>query len=450
MQNNQVLLPALRYNQANRKGDFIMCDTMVALGNTSSDGSVLFAKNSDRQPREAHIIVRIPRQEHQSGEKVKCTYIEIDQSPVTYEVLLLKPAWTWGCEMGSNEYGLNIGNEAVFTLEKYAKIGLTGMDMVRLSLERCQSSLEALEFMVSLLQEYEQGGNCGYEKPFYYHNSFLIADPESAWVLETAGEYWAAERVRDVRSISNRLSIGKSFDRAHPNLIQHAIERKWCKSEKDFDFARCYSDTIYSHFSGSKYRQTFSQLLLEKNRGEIDLGLMKSILRSHHPSLEGKQFRRPCLKSICMHGGGIIGDHTTGSYVASLSPEQCTYWVTGSPTPCTSIFKPLWLIDSEDIPFTERDLDKAQTFWEQRDQLYRMIVAQQLADLDSYLEARDKLEEEWEGMVQKMEKGNPEDMKAIMKIAWAQEKKLVEQVIQENQKNPPHLQGSPIFRRCWK
>jgi hypothetical protein len=55
-----------------------------------------------------------------------------------------------------------------------------------------------------------------------------------------------------------------------------------------------------------------------------------------------------------------------------------------------------------------------------------------------------------EGMVQKMEKGNPEDMKAIMKIAWAQEKKLVEQVIQENQKNPPHLQGSPIFRRCWK
>ena len=57
---------------------------------------------------------------------------EIDQSPVTYEVLLLKPAWTWGCEMGSNEYGLNIGNEAVFTLEKYAKIGLTGMDMVRL------------------------------------------------------------------------------------------------------------------------------------------------------------------------------------------------------------------------------------------------------------------------------------------------------------------------------
>lgn len=427
-----------------------MCDTMVALGTTTSDGSVLFAKNSDRQPREPHIIVRIPRQEHQVGERVKCTYIEIDQSPLTFEVLLLKPAWIWGCEMGSNEYGLNIGNEAVFTLEKHAKSGLTGMDIVRLALERCQNSLEALNFMVSLLQDYEQGGNCGYEKPFYYHNSFLIADPKSAWVLETAGEYWAAERVRDVRSISNRLSIGKSFDMAHPLLVQHAIERKWCKSEKDFDFARCYSDTLYTHFSGSKHRQAMSQSVLEKNRGEIDLNLMKSILRSHHPSQEGKQFRRSCLKSICMHGGGIIGDHTTGSYVASLSPEQCTYWVTGSPTPCTSIFKPLWLIESKDISFTEKDLDKAQAFWEQRAKLYRMIVRQQVADLDSYMEARDKLEEEWTGMVKEMEKGSQEAMKAVMKRAWTQEAELISKVIEENQANPSHLQGSPIFRRCWK
>jgi hypothetical protein len=423
---------------------------MVALGTTTSDGNVLFAKNSDRQPREPHIIVRIPRQEHLAGEKVQCTYIEIDQSLLTNEVLLLKPAWIWGCEMGSNEYGLNIGNEAVFTLEKYAKSGLTGMDMVRLALERCQNSLEALKFMVSLLQHYEQGGNCGYEKPFYYHNSFLIADPESAWVLETAGEYWAAERVRDVRSISNRLTIGKSFDMAHPLLVQHAIDRKWCKSEKDFDFAHCYSDTLYTYFSGSKHRQAYSQSVLEKNRGGIDLGLMKNILRSHHPSLGGKQFRRSCVKSICMHGGGIIGDHTTGSYVASLSSEQCTYWVTGSPTPCMSIFKPLWLIEGEAIPFMEKDLNKAEAFWQQRAKLYRMIVRQQVADLDYYLEARDQLEEEWTGMVQGMVKGKQGEMAAIMSLAWAQEEELIERVIKENQDHPPSIQGSPIFRRCWK
>ncbi len=427
-----------------------MCDTMVALGTATRDGCVLFAKNSDRQPREPHIIVRIPRKEYPAGEKVKCTYIEVDQSELTYEVFLLKPAWIWGCEMGGNEYGLNIGNEAVFTLEKYAKYGLTGMDMIRLALERCKSSLEAVDFITSLLQQYEQGGNCGYQKPFYYHNSFLIADLESAWVLETAGEYWAAERVKDVRSISNCLSIGKSFDKAHPRLIQHAIERKWCKSEQDFDFARCYSDTLFTHFSGSKQRQAYSQSVLEKNWGKIDVQLMKSILRAHHPSLEGKQFRRSCLKSICMHGGGIIGDHTTGSYVASLDKEQCTYWVTGSPTPCVSIFKPLWLTDHEDIPFIEEDSDRALAFWERRAELYRMILRQQIPDLSTYIEARDKLEEEWMQMVQGMEKGNYYQMEKIMETAWAQEAELVSRMIRENQSHPSHMQGSPLFRRYWR
>jgi hypothetical protein len=427
-----------------------MCDTMVALGAATRDGSVLFAKNSDRQPREPHIIVRIPRREHPAGETVRCTYIPIEQSQLTYEVMLLKPAWIWGCEMGCNEHGLNIGNEAVFTLEKYARSGLTGMDMIRLALERCRSSLEALDLITGLLQEYGQGGNCGYHKQFYYHNSFLIADPESAWVLETAGEYWAAERVKDVRSISNRLSIGKSFEKAHPRLIQHAMERKWCKSEDDFDFARCYSDSLFTYFSGSKYRQEFSQSALEKNRGQIDLTLMTGILRSHHPGLEGRELRRPCLKSICMHGGGIIGDHTTGSYAASLSKEQCTYWVTGSPTPCISVFKPLWLTEHEGIPFRENDEDKALAFWQQRAEFYRMIVQQQIPDISSYIEARNQLEEEWIQRVESMGKGSREQIQEVMEAAWSQEEELISRYMEEGRSCPPRLQGSPIFRRTWK
>jgi secernin len=59
-----------------------MCDTMVALGNSTADGRVLFAKNSDRQPNECHIIIRIPRRKHPEGSKVKCTYIEIDQAAI--------------------------------------------------------------------------------------------------------------------------------------------------------------------------------------------------------------------------------------------------------------------------------------------------------------------------------------------------------------------------------
>src|SRR5690554_5343005 len=179
-----------------------MCDTMVALGDATKDGSVIFAKNSDRQPNEPHLILRIPRNRYPKGKKLKCTYIEIDQVEETYEVLLLKPSWIWGAEMGSNEFGLTIGNEAVFTKENYGEPALLGMDMLRIALERCKSSEDALNLIIHLLETYGQGGNCGYQKRFTYHNSFLIADRNSAWVLETAGQYWVAEKVKSIRSIS--------------------------------------------------------------------------------------------------------------------------------------------------------------------------------------------------------------------------------------------------------
>lgn len=51
-----------------------MCDTMVALGNSTKDGTVIFAKNSDRQANEPHVLIRVPRQSHESGARVQCTY----------------------------------------------------------------------------------------------------------------------------------------------------------------------------------------------------------------------------------------------------------------------------------------------------------------------------------------------------------------------------------------
>jgi secernin len=105
---------------------------MVALGNSTVDGKVYFAKNSDRQPNEPHILIQNPIRHYSPGAKLKCTYIDIEQVEETFAVLLLKPSWIWGCEMGCNEFGLNIGNEAVFTREKYGDPCLTGMDMIRL------------------------------------------------------------------------------------------------------------------------------------------------------------------------------------------------------------------------------------------------------------------------------------------------------------------------------
>ncbi len=63
----------------------VSCDTWVALPDATSDGSVILAKNSDRPSMEAQVLVHMPRANHPAGQKVKCTYIEIPQVPVTYE-----------------------------------------------------------------------------------------------------------------------------------------------------------------------------------------------------------------------------------------------------------------------------------------------------------------------------------------------------------------------------
>lgn len=70
----------------------------------------------------------------------------------------------------------------------------------RLALERGSSAREALEVITALLERYGQGGSCKEEPvPFIYHNTFLLADRTEAWVLETAGQYWAAQQIRGER-----------------------------------------------------------------------------------------------------------------------------------------------------------------------------------------------------------------------------------------------------------
>jgi dipeptidase len=66
----------------------------------------------------------------------------------------------------------------------------------RLGLERSQTAEQAVEVITELLERYGQGGPCSDIIPhFTYHNSFLIADPKEAWVLETVGKIWAAEKI---------------------------------------------------------------------------------------------------------------------------------------------------------------------------------------------------------------------------------------------------------------
>ena len=375
-----------------------MCDTIVATSQATADGTVLFGKNSDREPNEAHHVVFIPAEDHPPGSRVHCTYIDIPQTAHTHGVLLAKPFWIWGAEMGANEHGLTIGNEAVFTKESYEKgESLTGMDLLRLALERAVTASEAVAVITGLISEYGQGGNCGFAHTLFYHNSFLIADLHEAWVLETAGSHWAAKRVEGVYAISNGLTIGSEWDAASPGLVDHAIEKGWCREPADFHFARCYSDVLYTRFSCCKERRAGTMELLNARVGELTVFDFVDILRDHGFRSERERLPERGItgSTVCMHAGfgPVRGSQTTGSMVSHLCPARPTHFVTGTAAPCTGIFKPVWLdtgLPSMGPP-PSGTYDAATLFW-RHERLHRAVLRDFPSRLACYREERDTLE----------------------------------------------------------
>ncbi len=308
-----------------------MCDTFVSF--STIDGKPIFGKNSDRPYDEVQNIVRFPRTK-QENSTLKCTYIEIPQVEETYEVLLCQPFWMWGAEMGVNEHGVVIGNEAVWTEEPVRIKGLLGMDLLRLGLERGKTAREAMDKIIKLLEKYGQGGNCSHEGSMTYHNSFLIVDSREAWVLETADMWWVAEKViKGIRNISNELSIRRKYDLIKEGTIEHAIKKGYCRDDRDFNFANCFSSGGVGETVSPFSRAGRCQVLLRNSQNNFSVEKGMTILRDH----EG---------GICMHGGF----RSTASQVTKIYEDGSTInWMTGTPEPCTSIFKPVFLPNA-DLP----------------------------------------------------------------------------------------------------
>lgn len=378
-----------------------MCDTIIATPETTEDGVMLFGKNSDREPNEAQQIVYYPPTVHSPGTKVKCTYIEIDQIKETHAVLLSKPFWIWGAEMGVNDQGVAIGNEAIFSKIPASKNpGLIGMDLLRLALERASTAPEAIHVITDLITRFGQGGNCGYTHPFYYHNSFLIADPAEAWVLETVDRHWAAKKITGFYSISNGLTVGSDFDRCSPDLINYAIKKGWCKSRGDFHFARCFSDFLFTKFSYCQSRRNRTMNLMKNSAGRINISTFMSILRDHTSSDNDSFSPDKGLTgaSVCMHAsfGPVRISQTTGSLVVHLHPKHPTCFTTGTAAPCTSIFKPEWIdapiITSE--PSLKGEFDPATLFW-RHEQLHRTILQNYPDSIRKIKAPRDEIEREF-------------------------------------------------------
>lgn len=373
-----------------------MCDTLIATRSSTAENIAIFGKNSDRPPNEGQHMAYVSAAEHLPDSRVRCTYIEIPQAKKTYSVLLSKPFWMWGAEMGVNEHGLVIGNEAVYSkIPANKEPALLGMDLLRLALERAVTPREAVQVIVDLLEQFGQGGNCAsHGETMYYHNSFLIANAEDAWVLETVDKQWAARQLKDPYSISNCLTLENQFDLASPGLVPLATEKGYAKSAAQFELARDMSDPLYTTLGRGRLRCSTTKSLMDAQRGKIVVETVMGILRHHEVEPFDPASSSPLAVDVCMHAGfgPVRFSQSTASMICSLDVDRPTLFVTGTSAPCTSIFKPLWLDALPPLGAEPASsYDSKSLFWS-HERLHRAVLLNYPQRLAAYATDRDELE----------------------------------------------------------
>ena len=296
-----------------------MCDTFAF----KHGQDLWFGKNSDREPSEPQRVEYVAPCVNDPAPQLSVTYLTIDQIARRHGYLMGRPAWMWGAEMGVNDQGVAIGNEAIFTATASSQpTALLGMDLVRLGLERADSADHALDIITQLLKQHGQGGPAGFtNKKFRYDNSFLIADKNTLWLLETNARDWVAKQF-DVASISNGFQLKGHYHKTSSPVLA------------DEDFSR-RQGWFMTFMARAKARQfcTYQQARNLSQQGQVAPAQVMNILRSH-------QGQKPSGNAdVCMHAAGLLRPTgTTNSMVARLTPKGPQVWFTGTSLACESEF----------------------------------------------------------------------------------------------------------------
>lgn len=411
-----------------------MCDTLVARPGATATGALLFAKNSDREANEAQYPFYAPAARHGNGASLRCTYIEIPQAAETHAVLLSRPFWMWGAEMGANEHGVVIGNEAVHAkIAPGAAPSLIGMDLLRLGLERGASAEEAVDVITVLLATHGQGGNCAHKGRFEYHNSFIVADAKgNAFVLETVGREWAVERVAAKRSISNSYTIGNGIERASQGAAALAAEHGLLNEGEAFHFADAFANRKRSALASGHQRWCRTSALLNARTGGLTQADMMAFLRDHGAQAARNERWRPdgilggAVSAHATYGPVRRFGQTTASWVAELGQGRAVHWLTATAAPDTGIFKPLFFgpgFEGTALPDfgpAPTDVFDAKTRWWRHERLHRAVLRNYPERLAAYRHERDRLEASFVARVEALlaHDGGPAEAGALSREIW--------------------------------
>ncbi len=254
------------------------CTNILVTKGASKDGSTIITYSVDG---EFHPILRaIPAEDHKPGEMLEIRdwhgvlRATIPQVPHTYAVCGIM-----------NEHQLAIG-ETTFDgrLELHDKReGIPYWPLMEITLQRARTAREAIAVMTDLVTKYGYGST---------GETFSIADPNEAWILEMIGRgdgvkgaLWVAERVPDgmICAHANKSRIG-TFPLHNPanclyspDVISFAIAHGYYNPKTDGPFRFCHA---YCPSTPEKLRYTSTrvwsifrraapslQLSMDRNRG---------------------------------------------------------------------------------------------------------------------------------------------------------------------------------------
>ncbi|NLJ45630.1 MAG: hypothetical protein GX430_03630 [Treponema sp.] len=395
-----------------------MCDTFWAPGRERS----YFGKNSDRKPSEPQALCILPRSPEAPRSAVSGG--ELPYPDKGLAVLLSKPSWIRGGEIGLNEKGVAVGNEAVFSKWPARKNGILGMDFLRIALRSASTAQEAVEILVELTERFDQGGNGAYRGRLFYDNSYLVAGFDGAFVLETAGKRWAWKKVEAPTAISNSYSIGldyKRLDAETRKAISPVNEKMACYDEADAgrigqkeSWKPYVESRLHAFLTQGDSRRRAVEGRLAAAGPALDVTTAFEVLRSRSlpdPGRPGK------TAVICAHDGDNLGYPTTASLAVEYGPKagRCVAWFTGTSYPDISLYKPILLDDGEFTPLWtgyeySEDAAASLEYWKRGRDLYRR-GGKHLSRDPGFRKALDEAQERLRTAVDRLDAAGPDEVR---------------------------------------
>lgn len=218
-----------------------------------------------------------------------------------------------------NEHQLAIGETTFLGRENLwdKDLPLKYWDLMRLALLRAKTAREAIDVITSLVEIYGYGSE---------GESFSIADPNEAWILEMIGTggvgdaVWVATKVPDgmIAAHANHARIGEfPLDDLEnciysKNIISFAIEKGYYDPNSGLPF---HFNNAYDPPSPEHLKYTESRVWSIYNRAAPSLGLSSDYHRGKQGTQRYPLFIKPDNKLSLQDVFSLVRDHYEGTEI---------------------------------------------------------------------------------------------------------------------------------------